>query len=101
LLFDDMLIHCDGVAVSSSTAHSTQKPDGALPDVQTEGCVNKPHCRARVLAAGSKGTADIGVVGALSIGIGGIIGGGFFATFGLPVVGARGSTYLSFLLGAF
>jgi uncharacterized protein len=46
-----------------------------------------------------KATADIGVVGALSIGIGGIIGGGFFATFGLAVVGARGSTYLSFLLG--
>jgi hypothetical protein len=54
-----------------------------------------------VPAAGSKATADIGVVGALSIGIGGIIGGGFFATFGLAVVGARGSTYLSFLLGAF
>lgn len=42
---------------------------------------------------------DIGVIGALSIGIGGIIGGGFFATFGLAVIGARGSTYLSFLLG--
>jgi hypothetical protein len=41
----------------------------------------------------------IGVIGALSIGIGGIVGGGFFATFGLAVVGARGSTYLSFLLG--
>jgi hypothetical protein len=37
-----------------------------------------------------KATADIGVVGALSIGIGGIIGGGFFATFGLAVVSARG-----------
>ena len=43
--------------------------------------------------------ADIGVIGALSIGIGGIVGGGFFATFGLAVVGARGSTYLSFLVG--
>lgn len=43
--------------------------------------------------------APIGVLGALSIGIGGIVGGGFFATFGLAVVGARGSTYLSFLLG--
>jgi amino acid transporter len=53
-----------------------------------------------VPAVGSpKATADIGVVGALSIGIGGIIGGGFFATFGLAVVGARSSTYLSFLLG--
>jgi len=43
--------------------------------------------------------ANIGVVGALSIGIGGIVGGGFFATFGIAVVGARGSTYLSFLIG--
>jgi amino acid transporter len=43
--------------------------------------------------------ADIGVVGALSIGIGGIVGGGFFATFGLAIVGARGATYLSFLVG--
>jgi uncharacterized protein len=42
---------------------------------------------------------DIGVIGALSIGIGGIVGGGFFATFGLAIVGARGATYLSFLLG--
>jgi uncharacterized protein len=46
---------------------------------------------------GSK--ADVGIIGALSIGIGGIVGGGFFATFGLAVVGARGSTYLSFLVG--
>lgn len=44
-------------------------------------------------------TSTIGVVGALSIGIGGIVGGGFFATFGIAVVGARGSTYLSFLVG--
>ena len=43
--------------------------------------------------------APIGIVGALSIGIGGIVGGGFFATFGLAVVGSRGSTYISFLLG--
>ncbi|MGJ0505916.1 MAG: APC family permease [Methylocystis sp.] len=42
---------------------------------------------------------DIGPLKALSIGIGGIVGGGFFATFGLAVVGARGSTFLSFLLG--
>jgi len=41
----------------------------------------------------------IGVSGALSIGIGGIVGGGFFATFGLAVVGARGATDLSFLVG--
>lgn len=43
--------------------------------------------------------ADIGVIGALSIGIGGIVGGGFFATFGLAVVGAKGATFLSFLVG--
>jgi amino acid transporter len=43
--------------------------------------------------------ANIGAFGALSIGIGGIVGGGFFATFGIGVVGARGSTYLSFLVG--
>ncbi len=49
-------------------------------------------------AAGASQTG-IGVSGALSIGIGGIIGGGFFATFGLAVVGARGATYLSFLVG--
>lgn len=53
--------------------------------------INKP--------SGAEPPQDIGVVGALSIGVGGIVGGGFFATFGLAVVGARGSTYLSFLLG--
>src|SRR5215470_17785754 len=44
--------------------------------------------------------ANIGPLGALSIGLGGIVGGGFFATFGIAVVGGRGSTYLSFLVGA-
>src|SRR5262245_43120217 len=44
--------------------------------------------------------ASIGPLGALSIGLGGIVGGGFFATFGIAVVGGRGSTYLSFLVGA-
>jgi amino acid transporter len=53
----------------------------------------------RTSSVDPKPVADIGVVGALSIGIGGIIGGGFFATFGLGIVGARGSTYLSYLLG--
>jgi len=42
---------------------------------------------------------SIGVIGALSIGVGGIVGGGFFATFGLAIVGARGATYVSFLVG--
>jgi hypothetical protein len=48
--------------------------------------------------AGPDTRPDIGVIGALSIGIGGIVGGGFFATFGMAIVGARGATYLSFLV---
>ncbi len=43
--------------------------------------------------------ARIGVVGALSIGIGGIVGGGIFATLGLAGSQARGATFLSFLVG--
>jgi uncharacterized protein len=43
--------------------------------------------------------ATIGVGGALSIGIGGIVGRGFFATFGLTVLGGRGATWISFLVG--
>ncbi len=35
---------------------------------------------------------------ALSIGVGGIVGGGFFATFGITVAGAKGATPISFLL---
>ncbi|QBR69948.1 amino acid transporter [Beijerinckiaceae bacterium] len=42
---------------------------------------------------------SIGAIGALSIGIGGIVGGGFFATFGLTVEGAKGGTPIAFLLG--
>jgi Amino acid transporters len=38
-------------------------------------------------------------MGALSIGIGGIVGGGFFATFGLTIEGAKGGTPLAFLIG--
>jgi amino acid transporter len=41
----------------------------------------------------------IGLLGAYSIGIGGIIGGGIFATLGLAGEEARGATYLSFLVG--
>ena len=41
----------------------------------------------------------IGLAGALSIGIGGMVGGGFFATFGLTVAGAKGATPLAFLIG--
>ena len=42
---------------------------------------------------------DIGVAGAFSIGIGGIVGGGIFATLGLAGSQARGATFLSFLVG--
>ncbi|WP_421695762.1 APC family permease [Aestuariivirga sp.] len=41
----------------------------------------------------------IGVFGALSIGVGGIVGGGFFATFGITAAGAAGGTPIAFLLG--
>ena len=40
----------------------------------------------------------IGLIGALSIGVGGIVGGGFFATFGLTIEGARGGTPVAFLI---
>ena len=42
---------------------------------------------------------DIGVVGAFSIGIGGIGGDGIFATLGLAGSQARGATFLSFIVG--
>ena len=42
---------------------------------------------------------SISTAGALSIGIGGIVGGGFFATFGLTIAGAKGGTPLAFLIG--
>jgi len=42
---------------------------------------------------------DLGTLGALSIGIGGIVGGGIFATLGLAGSQARGATDLSFLVG--
>lgn len=41
----------------------------------------------------------LGPLGAFSIGIGGIVGGGIFATLGLAASGARGATPLSFLVG--
>lgn len=44
-------------------------------------------------------SGGIGVFGALSIGVGGIVGGGFFATFGLTAAGAAGGTPLAFLIG--
>ena len=52
-----------------------------------------------VTGADASPKPDIGVWGALSLGVGGIVGGGFFATFGLAVVSARGGTWISFLLG--
>lgn len=41
----------------------------------------------------------IGLFGALSIGVGGIVGGGFFATFGITAAGAAGGTPIAFLIG--
>jgi amino acid transporter len=52
-----------------------------------------------VAVSNAAGERSIGIGGALSLGIGAIVGGGFFATFGLAIVGARGATYLSFLVG--
>lgn len=50
-------------------------------------------------AKGGSGAEDaIGLPGAFSIGIGGIVGGGIFATLGLAVSDARGSAWLSFLV---
>jgi amino acid transporter len=50
-------------------------------------------------AATSPTPRDIEIVGALSIGIGGIVGGGIFATLGLAGSQARGATFLSFAVG--
>jgi amino acid transporter len=44
-------------------------------------------------------SGQIGIFGALSIGVGGIVGGGFFATFGITAAGAEGGTPIAFLLG--
>ncbi len=50
-------------------------------------------------AAGRPEGGQIGPIGALSIGLGGIVGGGIFATLGLAGSQARGATYLSFIVG--
>ncbi len=42
---------------------------------------------------------DLGIAGAFSIGIGGIVGGGIFATLGLAGSEARGATHVSFVIG--
>ncbi len=47
----------------------------------------------------SSGKNSLGFIDAFSIGIGGIVGGGIFATIGLAVVESRGATYISFLIG--
>jgi uncharacterized protein len=51
------------------------------------------------MAAAQGGEARIGVFGALSIGVGAIVGGGFFATFGIAAAGAGGATPIAFLIG--
>jgi uncharacterized protein len=48
---------------------------------------------------GKAKTGTIGLIGALSIGVGAIVGGGFFATFGLTAAEGRGATPISFLIG--
>lgn len=48
--------------------------------------------------AGGADPPTIGAFGALSIGIGGIVGGGFFATFGITIAGAGGATPLACLI---
>jgi amino acid transporter len=52
-----------------------------------------------ITATPSTGFKSVGTFEALSIGIGGIVGGGFFATIGLAIAGARGATVLSFAVG--
>jgi len=47
----------------------------------------------------SAGKNSLGFMDAFSIGIGGIVGGGIFATIGLAIVESRGATYMSFLIG--
>ena len=44
-------------------------------------------------------SGKIGVIGALSLGVGGIVGGGFFAAFGISAAGAAGGTPVAFLIG--
>lgn len=48
----------------------------------------------------ARGENSLGFIDAFSIGIGGIVGGGIFATLGLATVQARGATYVSFVIGA-
>jgi len=47
----------------------------------------------------SAGPRALGFLDAFSIGIGGIVGGGIFATLGLATVESRGATFISFLIG--
>jgi uncharacterized protein len=48
---------------------------------------------------GARPPGQLGILGALSIGLGGIVGGGIFATIGLAGVEARGAAPLAFLVG--
>ena len=47
----------------------------------------------------SAGPRGLGFLDAFSIGIGGIVGGGIFATLGIATVESRGATFISFLIG--
>lgn len=46
----------------------------------------------------NENTEQIGLLGAISIGVGGMVGGGIFAVLGLAVVLAGGATWLSFVI---
>ena len=55
------------------------------------------HAPVRTLTAPA--ASPLGTLGAFSVGIGGIVGGGIFATIGLGAVDARGAAWLAFLVG--
>jgi amino acid transporter len=61
--------------------------------------VTKQKAKSHKEAHPKKSRRDIGISGAFSIGIGGIVGGGIFATLGLAGSQARGATFLSFIVG--
>jgi amino acid transporter len=71
---------------------------GRARSVRAEGfrCRLRPLQRKRPNGSANR---ELGILGAFSIGIGGIVGGGIFATLGLAGSEARGATHLSFLIG--
>jgi amino acid transporter len=53
----------------------------------------------KAFTRGQTGERELGILGTFSIGIGGIVGGGIFATLGLADSEAHGATPLSFFVG--